>query len=852
MKYQKKQEMKKRALAIIALLMALIMILSLIAPFTIFAAPVTKAATSAVKNNNGVETDVDDTIGSLESFGEDQFTVELQAGFDESYVITKEMPVHGVITNHGDAFHGEVQIKAYTRTSYTNKEYAIYYQKLDLEQGASQSFDMEVVMGDIHKYLELSLVDEKGTKVYQDYSFLVEKDPNTIMIGVLSDSPEKLEYLNNLHLAQMPEDYTENDEIYETELSKNYNFPVFLDENTFPNTIGIMNSFSALVVDDFDFSSLTQGQKDALHQWLSEGGTLLVGTGATAQVGTGATAQKNLRGLDFLPDIKVADVPKVAELEGISGEVSLVQLRGEKLTDLSVDNVNGIFSVVKVGKGNVVLSNFSLSAAPMAGQSATLALLQDALKQVAPQSFELDIYGNGKNYNPLQYVAGDFPPFEMRSISLIIGAIIVYILITGPILYFILKKRDKRERGWIIIPIVSFAFMGLVFILAQNSTYKNGIINTVSYVEMPEGSNIATAEIGMALKASGKGDVTFTSDEKIPLNIDMDENYYGSGGSDTLKEKCVYRILCGDTTEVKFPDTSSWQTQYFNTQKNIDLGGNIESTVVMKDGGFVGEIANHTNVDFYHVVLLLNGYLQDFGSLKAGETIEVNISREQVTQGDLIFSSGYYYQEIRDKVASGELTRYEAYLKYMEQDMQNQFYDYQANTNLIPVTFFGYSDSPIFNGVRKINGKQVLENNITMYQKDFPIELSKQKEFEVVLSGIVDDPAKFDQYESDGGNSIYPFEDSDFYVEFDMPENIRIDRMEIEVEAPNDESVPQKIELFNQEKQEWDEVALYERVSVDGYVGEDNVVKMRMHCLKEREVGVPKLFIQGGGLFAGN
>ena len=46
MKYQKKQEVKKKIFAIIALLMALIMILSLIAPFTIFAAPVDQEVTA--------------------------------------------------------------------------------------------------------------------------------------------------------------------------------------------------------------------------------------------------------------------------------------------------------------------------------------------------------------------------------------------------------------------------------------------------------------------------------------------------------------------------------------------------------------------------------------------------------------------------------------------------------------------------------------------------------------------------------------------------------------------------------------------------------------------------------------
>lgn len=842
MKYQKKQEMKKKVLAIIALIMALIMILSLIAPFTIFAAPINEVTTSVVKSNDGAETQVDDTIGSLESFGKDRFSVELQAGFDENYIVKKGIPVRGVITNHGNAFHGEVQIKAYTRKSDETKEYVIYYQKLDLEQGASKSIDMEATMGSIHKYIEITLVDAKGDKVYQDYSFLVAKDPNTIMFGVLSDSPQDLKYLNNLHLAQMPEDYMEDEEIYQNELSKNYDFPVFLNESTFPNTIGIMNSFSALVVDDFDFSVLTQAQKDALHQWVLEGGTLMVGTGVTAQ--------KTLRGLDFLSDIKVEDVTQSGELEGISGEVSLAQLSGERLENLEFENANGIFSVVEEGKGHVVLSDFSLSAAPMAGENVTLNLLQEALRQEAPQAFTVNVYGNGGYYDPLQRVVWAFPPFEMSSFSLIVGAIIVYILITGPLLYFILKKKDKREKGWIIIPVVSIVFMGLVFILAQSSSYKNGILNTVSYVEMEEGSSMATAKIGMALKASGKGHVTFTSDEGLPINVNLEDDHYY--GSDVQKDTCAYRILCGDTTEVRFPDTSSWQTQYFNTQKSIDLGGNIESTVVMKDGGFVGQFINHTNVDFYHVVVLLDDHLQELGSLKAGKTLEVNISAENLTQGDWLFSDNGYYEKIRKKVENGELTRYEAYLRDIEKNMQNELYNYQGDDDLIPIAFFGYSDSPILMGERKINGKQVKENNITLYMQDFPLELSKQEEFKVGLSGTVDSLGDFHRYQKNGKNTIRPSEDSDIHVEYDIPQDIRIDEMKIQMEAEYNEYIPEDIKILNRKTDEWDDISLDDPISYEDYIDEMNIVKIKIHCLKEKELAVPKLFIQGGELVAEN
>ncbi|WP_313526230.1 hypothetical protein [Anaerotignum sp.] len=836
MNYHKKQAMKKKILAAVALVMAIIMILSLIAPFTIFAAPVTQVV-NAVTTVVDEENQVDETIDSLNSFGNDQFSVEIQAGFDENYIVRKAMPVRGVITNHGDAFRGEVQVKAYTRAINDSKEYAIYYQKLDLEQGASKSIDMEVTMGNIHKYLEMSLVDEKGNIVFQDYKFLTAKDPSTVMIGVLSESPQDLKYFNNLHLAQMEDDSME----YGGEFSKNYDFPLFLDEESFPRTVGVLNSFSVLVVDDFDFSVLSDQQLDAIQQWVLGGGTLVVGTGAAAQ--------KTLKGLNFLSDIQLGGTTVVPGLKGVVGEVALAQLKGDRLQNLKLEGENALFSAIEVGQGQVVISHFSLSSAPMAGQSETLNMLQEVLRQVAESSFIVTSYDKGGNYDRLRYIAGDFPPFEMSSVYLIIGAIIVYILVAGPVMYFILKKKDKREKGWVLVPLLSFVFMGLIFLLAQSSTYKNGLMNTVAYVEMQPGTTVAKADIGMALKSSGKGDVVFTADEKMPVTIEMDDYYYSD---DPKKEKCAYRISCGDTTEVNFVESPSWGTQYFRSQSSVDLGGGIESTVIMKDEKFVGEIINHTNVDFYRIALVLNGYLQEFDALAAGETLKIDISTKNFSEESWLPYRGYNYEEIRNKVANGELTRKEAYLRYVEQDLQREFFDYNQSSDLIPVTFFGFSETPIVGGDKKVNGKQVLENSISMYHQDFPLELSKQADFQVSLRGTVDAPIKFDLYDDGNESRIYPFEDGDFSVAYMIPEGVHLDGLELQMGTDIKDYMAENLWIYNRSTQAWDEATVGEQMNVENYLDENNLVEVKLHCFRERETGVPKLLIKGGGLFAGN
>jgi len=841
MKYQKRQEMKKKILAIIALLMACIMVLSLIAPFTIFAAPVATNAKTVVMNGNEDENVVDDTIGTLKTFGKEQFDVELRAGFDGNYVVKKAMPVQGVITNHGDAFHGEVQIKAYTRSVNRDKEYAIYYQKLDLEQGASKAIDMAATMGSIHKYLEISLVDEKGNKVYQDYLFLTAKDPKTVMIGVLSESPQDLKYLSNLHLAQTIEDNQDNQESYQVELNKKYDYHVYLNESTFPGTIEILNSFSVLVVDDFDFSVLTQEQRQALHQWILGGGTMVVGTGAAAQ--------KTLKGLDFLADIQVKGTTSVSEVMGVTGEIPLAQLSGEDLSVLWGSDGTTYLSVLEKGKGHVILSHFSLSQAPMAGQGKTLEMLNVGLGQVASEAFYVDLNDDGY-YDNLRYIATNFPPFGMSSILFIFGAIAVYILIVGPVLYFILKKKDKREKGWIFVPAFSLIFMGVVFLLAQSSSYRSGMIHSVSTVEMQEGSHIAKADTGVAIKYASKGSVTFSSDEKIPININMDENHYRETLSNN--EVCAYRILCGNTTEVTFSDSESWGTQYFSTQSSVDLGGNVESTVRMKDGKYVGEIINHTNVDFYQITLMLDGNFHSFESLKAGDTLTVDLKISDLVKENLNLYGGFNDEVVREQVASGEITRKEAYMWYMEHDLRERYYNYQQNTSLIPVTFYGYSQKPILSGEKKLNGKQVLEDSLTMYKQDFALELSKQEQFEISLNGSIDSNTKYNENNDEFGSILYPYEESDFYITYALPEGVKINQMELQGTTRDYVSLPEMLTIFNRKTKEWDEMNLGEKLAVENYIDESNKVEIMMHCLKEKETVLPKLWMQGGGLFVGN
>ncbi|MFV0314481.1 MAG: hypothetical protein ACK5I7_05185, partial [Anaerotignum sp.] len=398
--------------------------------------------------------------------------------------------------------------------------------------------------------------------------------------------------------------------------------------------------------------------------------------------------------------------------------------------------------------------------------------------------------------------------------------------------------------------ILSFAFMGLMFFMTRGSAYKNGLINTVSYVQMQEGSNVAKAKIGVAAKSSAKGDLIITAEEKLATNIEV-YDYYGGNFVDAQQEKCMYRILSGDTTQIVFHETPSWGLQQFTAQKNLDMGGSVESNVTLQGDKFVGEIVNNTNVDFYKFVLWLDGYGYEFDALGAGGTMQVTVGMDEVSKENARTYDQYrQYDEIREKVNSAEMTRKEAYASYLEHDLLGQVYPKEASGYALPIGFFGYSDVSVIEGEMKLNGKRVSENSLTMYYQNIVLDLSKQEAFRIGINGMIEGEGNYDLYEDASRKTVYSFEDTILEIDYTIPTDVYLDTIEFYGDGKYSYTVSENVKVYNRKTQQWDTVNLAEPIAAENYVDENNLIKASIHVVGNAETEVPRLYIEGGGLLA--
>lgn len=832
----------------VAVLIALAMVVGLVTPFIAYAAPA--ATQSAVLTNSGTEQQAP-SIWQEKEFGQERFTLDAGVGFDGEYIVGKAAPLKGVITNNGAAFRGELQAKVYNYEDISQEgrtaEYAVYYQELELLEGASQKIDMELNLGMIQRHVQVTLVDEKGNMVFLQNIGLTPREPATLAIGILSERPQDMQILAGM---KSPESHGDEAQAY-------YYRTYFFDGESFPATRTLMDNFRIIVADGIDFAALTEEQKDALSGWTEAGGMLVIGTGETGG--------RTLGGLEITAGIRVSGTT-AGSIAG--APVPLAVLEGEGIAPLRQENGATIAYEKKTGDGTVLLPAFSISAAPMAAMAETPDILWEFCR--AADAAHLEIEGTtDDSYYYNRFQAGTFPPMGGDTIKLLLGLLAVYIIAIGPVLYLVLKKMDKREKGWIAVPALAVIFMAGIFLVSRTSPYGKGMLRLVSTVELSEGMETAPVKSSFYLKTAGAGSVTYENEERLAFFPEEDEDFfYGSHQSGTVA--CKYKMLSGDRTAVTFYDNRSWETNRLSAEGSARTGGALANTLHLENGRLKGTITNGTNVGFVDAVLCVNEVWLRIGEMQAGETVEIDQpavldGTETYSTFERIFYDDYSYNSptppLREMVRLGEISREDAFRIRSEQEMlENILYnEYDASgmeNGEMRMEFYGFSEAPTLESTGTINGKEPYVSALTMYHQTFATELAKLKDFDISF-GIRPKAVETEQgyaWSSRLWGAARIYLTSPGEVEFVYGAAPDTDITLIQFEEMGDTGMlAREPEIYNVSSGEWEPLQWTEYTTPGDYISEEREIRLRMEVQQEHyDMEVPRMRVKGSGLLAGN
>ncbi|MDM5246693.1 MULTISPECIES: hypothetical protein [unclassified Lysinibacillus] len=644
-------------------------------------------------------------------------TLEVQAkvGISGKAKYQSVVPLQVTVKNNGADFSGDMAINA----SRSFEVASALVLPIDIAAGEEKTFNLYIdgladynySNADVFAFYEGSIekgkkVAYKGTKQLQA-NFL---DPSSVFIYTLTDKSDRLSAF--LRLAQSAPQ--SNVEVFNLNQIKDYTLPEDAQGYAMANVIAI---------DEMAVADLSQKQQESLLKWVQDGGTLLFG--AADQVNATAGIFKDYLPLALSQQTTSVSADSLSKLSGggIFTQPISVYTATENQGSIPVltDNKTILASKKKVGSGEIIQTTFSLGDQPLASMDGYAALISKVLNiqnvqqqgtMVNGQSTMDQISYELRNVNEL------FPSFEV-SVSYMLIVIILYIVVIGPILYFILKKMDKREHAWWIIPAISVVLSIALFVFGAKDRILQPQIQQSAFYKINNDSSLNGYYVESILTNRSGDFVVNTDKDSSALAFRKNNDFTGTMG-DLHESSYIKENANGSTLTLR--DLNYWSVQSFagkTTPQNI---GKMDIDITLKNEKLTGTIKNNFPFALKDVTLISGIKEVQLGDIEANETLKVDeeLTATVLQKPSTFTSYNYNYPSKKEEVDPQRIDRMKSLaLPLVENEMKPVVtawadqaiagVELETSANMSPISYF----------VQPFDGKVELSGPFTMKRNNF-------------------------------------------------------------------------------------------------------------------------------------
>ncbi len=555
---------------------------------------------------------------SVVSAIDDKYDINLKVsyGIDGRYKVNSKTPIKVVITNDGVDFQGKIQIE--TLVPDVNK-YDLNTENINISEKTTKTLWYNI---NISNKFKIRLIDENNEVIHEE-TINVNKgrlNEGDILVGVLTDDFNGLNYISNINL---------NDN------SKNENkniIPVSISEDFMGNNSKTLDIIDIIIVNNYDTSKLTEDSINNLNNWIYNGGILIIGTGENYKKVTSGINSKIINGTFS------EALPKDAVIGENSVNILSADMSIEDSIGLFDNEVNCNISKVVKKNGQVIIFPWDLATEEISKFNGNSSIWGEITS-----NFNNTIVKNGGNVGTITSLLSKVKDVRLPSFQLMIILFILYILIIGVLIYIVLKRLNKRDYVWILIPIISIGFTVIIYIIGGNSRVQDIIANKVNIVSIDlNGQTNIESYLGILTAKNRK--VVIEEPKDVDLSL-MGNEYYGYGNNFNSNENATMRLNMiseGDKTYYNFTEISSFNRQNFRVN---NLNGKFEplkQELRYSKGKVTGYITNNLGCDIKKLVIVTPYKSWDLGSLGNGEKISIEDSDK--------FTSELQLNEITNKI----------------------------------------------------------------------------------------------------------------------------------------------------------------------------------------------------------
>nr|MDD6336404.1 hypothetical protein [bacterium] len=535
--------------------------------------------------------------------------VSVDFGYDGSIVIGKWMPVWVEISNIGDAVEGTVRV--YTQTDYTGKETIAFETPVSLPQQAKKTVCVMIKPSAYQYQYVVEVISSTGNVVYnKKFDCGNVHYGDTTMAGLLvKDAQSAAVWRAALSGANVGS-------------GMKYNGCAAMELT--PDQLKMacqLSSFTMLYIGGIGVDDLSQQQWMWLRQWVQGGGVLVVGGGSE-----NAALQKQVGG--WLADFMLSQEREATrqELDQLikagdeqllpNGKVLLSQPGATDMLAVLSDEAGVLVGRCAYGAGSVYFPAFDPSSAAMIAWNGQPALWRDILAYYDERIWNVDYQSQGYwIWNGLlSEVLSDIPEMTHFPFWGIVVVVLVYALLVGPVLYGVLRAKDKREWMWAAVPVMAILCMVGLFGMVR---YRNGnqtVVRSTALVRLGEDQVVANHAMGVYVPQRGVSNLAFS--EGVWLSPPGERDQGALSGS-------VYRQ--GIAPGIAMKVSGNWAMQAFRVDGEIvPSPGYATSTLDGTLQSIKGSITWSGEQPLENAMLIVGERVVKLGTLQPGQSVPVN------------------------------------------------------------------------------------------------------------------------------------------------------------------------------------------------------------------------------------
>lgn len=263
-----------------------------------------------------------------------------------------------------------------------------------------------------------------------------------------------------------------------------------------------LSMFNAVLLEDVATAELSAPQMAALREWVLRGGQLILGGGTgLARTLAGLPAElvpADAREVTTLPAASLLGAETAGAADIPFATLAPRQLPGAPAPYLvplaALGGASAPAFEQSFGRGSVTMLAFPMAHPALVGWEQAPTLWGQVLKRstelpagFAPEQLSMDGFIEGN----LAASLTSLPALEFPPLGLLMGLVLAYIVLVGPVTYLVLRRLDRQALGWVVVPGITALFAGLTYGLGYAQRGGDVVFNQVTLVEPLDGTDQA-------------------------------------------------------------------------------------------------------------------------------------------------------------------------------------------------------------------------------------------------------------------------------------------------------------------------------------------------------------------------